>query len=132
MKVKLPHQNRIVDRRELICKAIKGTSVLHIGCTDSPYTKERAESDHLLHQALQKSARYLAGIDVNREDIEIMKKYGIKNLFFCDIYHINNNTLPNIKFDHIVLSEVLEHLPNAGLALKELRSFIDRNNKKAH
>jgi len=131
MNVNLPRQKKIHNRRDLICDVIKDASVLHIGCTDSPYTQERIVNNSLLHQRLLESARHVVGLDINNKDIQLMRDYGIDNLYVCDIYKINEIDLHKDKFAFIVFSEVLEHLPNAVSALTEIRNFIEKNNEHA-
>jgi 2-polyprenyl-3-methyl-5-hydroxy-6-metoxy-1,4-benzoquinol methylase len=107
----LPHSSEICDRRSLICSAVKGKKVLHIGCTDTPFTEERLRGKNLLHQELQSYVSHLSGLDVDKKAISIMKKHGIKNLYAYSIYELSefNKEKINHNFDYIVMTEVLEH-----------------------
>jgi len=128
---KLP-RNPIIDRISLFQKDIKGKTVLHIGCTDYPLTKEKLEDHSLLHFDLMASAKSVTGIDLSEESIKIMADNGIDNVYCLDIYKLNENKLLlENKFDFIIFSEVIEHLPNAGFALESLRKFITNTNKEA-
>jgi 2-polyprenyl-3-methyl-5-hydroxy-6-metoxy-1,4-benzoquinol methylase len=127
----LPHNSKIYDRRSLICHAVEGKKVLHIGCTDTPFTEERLRGKNLLHQELQSYVSHLSGLDVDEKAISIMEKYGIKNLYAYSIYELSefNKEKINHNFDYIVMTEVLEHLSNPGSALVEISKYIRRNNK---
>jgi hypothetical protein len=46
----------LVQRLEYIKNACRGKKVLHLGCTNYPYTIEAIESDALLHIELEKIA----------------------------------------------------------------------------
>lgn len=131
MNFKVPKQDKVFDRRNLILNSIEGKSVLHIGCTDSPFTEERMKKKSLLHQLMEERTEFIVGIDINEKDIKKMKDYGIENLYALNIYNLDQKKLPNIQFDYIVLPEVLEHLPDAGEALKKIRNFMLQNNKEA-
>ena len=116
-------------RDEFILDYCKGKSVLHIGATDSPYHREKAEKGELLHQKLQKVCKQLIGLDIDKKAIKILKdEFNIKDIYFGDIikgkYELNLN---KYKFDYILFADVIEHLDNPGTALVNLKKFM--NNK---
>ena len=130
---KLPHYIKIYDRKSLICSKIEGERVLHIGCTDAPFTKERLQSSTLLHQDLGNFADYLVGIDINKEAISTMRNHGIKHIYHCSVYDLAKLSKKNINhnFSYIIITEVLEHLSNPGLALEEIAKYMKSNCKEA-
>ncbi|MFA6922754.1 MAG: methyltransferase domain-containing protein [Bacteroidales bacterium] len=124
-------RNKITDRVNILRNYIRGKTVLHIGCTDSPETKEKIENHSLLHYDLVEVAKNVSGIDIDEESIKIMRNNGIDDVYCEDIYKLNENKFINEnKFDYIIFSEVIEHLPNAGLALEILHKFIANTNKE--
>jgi len=119
------------SRLDLFSKDIFGKKVLHIGCSDWPDTSDKLKAGTLLHQYLNKFASELYGLDISKEGIDIMAGSGAKNVFFGDIYYLhNNNNLLNKKFDILVVSEIIEHLLNPGIALDSIKKYIVATNPK--
>jgi len=126
--IKLP-KREIKSRLVLFEKHLKNKKVLHIGCSDWPDTEEKAKNKNLLHQYLANFTSELYGLDSSEEGIGIMKKYGIKNVVVGDIYDFyNDKNFTEKKFDVLVVSEVIEHLLNPGLALESIEKYILKTN----
>ncbi len=88
--------------------------ILDIGCGNGALTFDIAQK-----------AEKVIGIDLNKKNIEFAKKDFSKE----NIEYIRGNALtnlPNIKFDAIILSNVLEHIQNRTEFLRVLK---DRTNK---
>lgn len=129
--MKLP-KNKVLDRLSIIEKLIINKNVLHIGFTDYPFTQKKFEDGTLFHTQIMKSCKFLAGIDLNAESVNFLKTQGVENIFPCDLYELNQlKELSNCQFDFVLFSEVIEHLPNPGLALKTINKFIQNNNPDA-
>jgi len=119
----------IRSRLILFRKHLKDKRVLHIGCSDWPDTEEKIKDKTLLHQYLADFAKELYGMDYSQESVDIMQKSGIKNVFKGDIYHLHNDiNFIDKKFDVLVISEVVEHLLNPGLALGSIKEYILKTN----
>ena len=128
--VELPKRG-IQSRLNLFRKHLKNKIVLHIGCSDWPDTEEKIENKDLLHQYLGNIAAELYGLDVSAESVGIMKKGEIKNVFAGDLYFLHNDkNLSDKKFDALLISEVIEHLVNPGLALESIRKYVLKTNPK--
>lgn len=113
----------LVDRVEFIKKACTGKKVLHLGCTDYPFTKEMIENKMLLHFELQKSASDLYGFDFDRKGIDILAEAGVENLYHANLEKLEEVEL-NETFDVIIAGEMIEHLSNPGLFLKGIQRFM--------
>jgi len=117
-------------KHDLLLDLSKNKSVLHIGACDYPYHKERASAGKLLHQKLKLVARELVGIDNNRRAIEELQKLGITDIYYGDIirdeYEID---LSRMTFDVILLADILEHLENPGVALLNIKKFMNPTTK---
>lgn len=113
----------LVQRVELIKEIADDRSVLHLGCTNYPFTKEALDNDMLLHDQLGKNARELYGFDFDREGIDILEGSGTKNLFQADLEKLENVKL-NKTFDVIIAGEIIEHLLNPGLFLEGIQRFM--------
>jgi len=114
-------------RIDYILKSCSGKSVLHVGCTNSPYTQRSIEDGSLLHFRLAKVASKLYGIDIDEEGINIMREEGIKDLAVANVEDmINTNPFNSIDFDIIIAGEIIEHLPNPGQFLESMKPILSK------
>ena len=95
--------------------------MLHIGCADAPYTRERGED--LLHKRLSKITNNLWGIDLSSEGCEILTEMGFDNIIHGDISDLHSY-LKNEEFDIVLAGEVIEHLNNPGLFLQNISKIM--------
>jgi SAM-dependent methyltransferase len=114
---------RLVQRVEYIKQACRGKKVLHLGCTDYPFTEKVIGFNMLLHFELAKIAKELYGFDFDQAVIDILAKHGTKNLYRADLEKLDEVEL-NEKFDVIVAGEMIEHLSNPGLFLRGIKRFM--------
>lgn len=114
----------LVQRVELIKKISAGKKVLHLGCTNYPYTQDSIDNGMLLHFDLEKSASELYGFDFDQEGIDILEKHGAKNLYRADLEKLEEVQLDET-FDVIIAGEMIEHLNNPGLFLKGIQRFMN-------
>jgi SAM-dependent methyltransferase len=113
-----------VQRVEFIRAACKGKKVLHLGCTNYPYTKEAINTNALLHFELEKIADEVYGFDFDQAGIDILSEHGAKNLYQADLEKLEVVPL-NKQFDVIVAGEMIEHLNNPGLFLQGIKRFMN-------
>lgn len=116
----------LVQRIEVIKSMAAGRSVLHLGCTNYPYTDDAIEADMLLHDSLEEVAVELYGFDQDRRGIEILEKRGSKNLFKAGLEDLDKIELEKT-FDVIIAGEIIEHLSNPGLFLEGIKRFMNRD-----
>lgn len=116
----------LIQRVEFIKKACAGKKVLHLGCTNYPYTKEALENDMLLHFELEKTAGELYGFDFDERGLEILRNSGGKNLYRADLENLEKVEL-NETFDVIIAGEMIEHLSNPGLFLRGIKRFMNED-----
>lgn len=119
---------KLVDRVEFIKQMCKGKKVLHLGCTNYPYTEESIKHDMLLHFELKKIAGELYGFDFDQRGLDILAKAGEKNLYRGDLEKLQEVEL-NETFDVIVAGEMIEHLSNPGLFLQGIKRFMNEETK---
>jgi SAM-dependent methyltransferase len=114
---------KLVDRLDLIKNISTDASVLHLGCTNWPYTQEALDADMLLHTRLSETSRELYGFDFDQEGIDVLASQGFSNLF-----RVNLEELPQVEldkqFDVIIAGEMIEHLNNPGLFLDGIKRFM--------
>jgi ubiquinone/menaquinone biosynthesis C-methylase UbiE len=113
----------IVQRLETLKDYCKGKRVLHLGCTNSPYTELSIANGSILHLELESVAGELYGFDYDRKSIDILKACGSKNIYFADLEHLEDVDL-EMTFDVIIAGEIIEHLSNPGLFLKGIQRFM--------
>lgn len=114
----------LVQRVEFIKKISAGKKVLHLGCTNFPYTNDSIENGMLLHFDLEKTAKELYGFDFDQEGIDILSSHGTKNLFQADLEKLEKVELDET-FDVIIAGEMIEHLNNPGLFLQGIQRFMN-------
>lgn len=118
----------LVDRVTFLKKLCEGKKVLHLGCTDYPFTQASIDHDRLLHFELEKISKQLYGFDFDEKGIEILVKNGATNLYQADLENLEAVELDE-KFDVIVAGEMIEHLSNPGLFLKGIQRFMSEETK---
>lgn len=119
---------QLVQRVEFIKRLCAGKKVLHLGCTNWPYTAEAIEHDMLLHLELNEIASELYGFDYDQEGIDLLAARGITRLYRADLEKLEDVELGET-FDVIVAGEMIEHLNNPGLFLKGIQRFMNADTK---
>jgi SAM-dependent methyltransferase len=119
---------KLIQRVEFIKEACRGKKVLHLGCTDYPFTEKAIASDMLLHFKLAEIAGQLYGFDFDQAGLDILRKRGVGNLYRADLEKLDEVDL-NEKFDVIIAGEMIEHLSNPGLFLRGVRRFMKADTK---
>lgn len=118
----------LVQRSDVILEACKGRKVLHLGCTNYPYTQEAIDNDMLLHFEMEKVADELYGLDFDQAGIDILASHGSKNLLQGDLEKLEQLDLERT-FDVIIAGEMIEHLNNPGLFLTGIQRFMAPGSK---
>jgi cyclopropane fatty-acyl-phospholipid synthase-like methyltransferase len=114
----------MVDRVQFIKNACVGKKVLHLGCTDYPFTEEVIKNQMLLHFELGKVAKELYGFDFDERGIKILSDAGVENLYLSNLEKLEEVDLDET-FDVIIAGEMIEHLSNPGLFLKSIQLFMN-------
>lgn len=124
MSSKIP----LVHRVEFIKKICEGKKVLHLGCTNSPYTQKSIDDQMLLHHDLKRVAKEVYGFDYDQEGLEIFERTGEENIYWADLEKLDEVDL-NETFDVIIAGEMIEHLSNPGLFLRGIKRFMNSETK---
>lgn len=114
----------IVNRESFLLGSARGESVLHLGCVDAPYLQSRLDEGDLLHAHLAGVTSDLVGIDNDKAGVEFLEKLGFQDVLLGDLEALKDLEL-NRTFSIVMAGEVLEHLPNPGLCLVELRNLLE-------
>lgn len=112
------YKNELHERNNLLVKLVSRKKILHLGCADHiSLIAEKRKTGRYLHDLLVKSASLVVGADINQSALDEMRKFGIENL-----YHVND--IPeDIKFDLILVPDVIEHLGNVNEFLAGLEKY---------
>lgn len=119
---------KVVQRVEFIKKACEGKKVLHLGCTNWPYTQEALDNGGLLHFELREKAERLYGFDFDQEGLDFLAAKGVNDLYRADLEKLEEVPL-NETFDVIVAGEMIEHLNNPGLFLQGIKRFMNADSR---
>lgn len=103
-------------RKNYILNKCRGKAVLHVGCVNEGFTADQIADGNFFHRLIEQVASSLAGIDISRDGIKMLRNAGFKNLMEMDIC----KEVPTGQYDIVIVPEVLEHLSNPGLALDNL------------
>lgn len=122
----MSNELELVHRLDYIRKVCTGKKVLHLGCTNYPYTREAIESNMLLHFELQQIAEKVYGFDFDQAGLDILAEYGATDLHRADLQKLEDVEV-NETFDVIVAGEMIEHLNNPGLFLEGIQRFMNEN-----
>lgn len=115
---------QLVQRIDFLLDACRGKSVLHLGCTNYPYTEEAIEGGDFLHFELEKVAKQVSGLDSDAASLEMLTTRGSENLVTGDLENLSASDLDKT-FDIVLAGEVIEHLSNPGLFLNGVKQFMD-------
>ncbi len=113
-----------VDRTKYLLEKCRGKKVLHLGCTNYPYTENSLKDNSLLHIKIASESSELFGFDFDQKGIDILESKGYQNLFQADLEHLENVNLDET-FDVIIAGEMIEHLSNPGLFLRGIQRFMN-------
>jgi SAM-dependent methyltransferase len=116
----------LVQRVDFIKKICAEKKVLHLGCTDYPFTQAAIENKMLLHFELEKVSGELYGFDFDQKGIDVLKNAGGKNLYRADLERLEEVDLHET-FEVIIAGEMIEHLSNPGLFLRGIQRFMNEN-----
>jgi 2-polyprenyl-3-methyl-5-hydroxy-6-metoxy-1,4-benzoquinol methylase len=125
-------RSRLVHISAAAVALAKGRKVLHVGM--GGYIDDQDETDrHLcgtdsLHFELANVAADLTGTDINAHAIEIMRRAVPGRYVVADIMTpALVEQFAGDRFDVIVFGDVIEHLDNFGLALRNLKALLAAN-----
>jgi 2-polyprenyl-3-methyl-5-hydroxy-6-metoxy-1,4-benzoquinol methylase len=113
----------VLDRNRYLVDACRDKSVLHVGCTDAPMTREKIAAGTLLHASLEKAARSVLGIDISEEALAILVEAGLRSVAKMDAEKLELQE----RYDVVLAGDVLEHMNNPGLFLERVTGVLARD-----
>ena len=117
-----------VQRVDYILSQCAGKKVLHLGCTNWPYTEQALADGSLLHTRIAESASKVFGFDSDSSGLEFLRAKGFGDLYLADLERLDSVHL-NETFEVVIAGEMIEHLRNPGRFLEGVKRFIGRGSK---
>jgi len=112
-----------VQRVDFLLSRCERKKVLHLGCTNWPYTEQTIKDGSLLHRAIAERSSELYGIDGDTEGLDVLREHGYENLYLGDLERLEECPV-NETFDVVIAGEMIEHLNNPGLFLQGVKRFL--------
>ena len=116
---------KVVDRCDYIVDRCRSKRVLHLGCTDWPYTETKRTNGALLHARLDLAASSLVGVDLDAEGIACLRRLGFQETYVGNAECLTDPAVCSRTYDVIVAGEIIEHLENPGKFLRGIQSLMD-------
>ncbi len=124
---------RYHSRIELLEKLCRDKRVVHVGCVDHNIDsiEHKIARGKWLHAELCNSAERCLGVDINADGLRYIRD----ELGYQDVLHLDITSeaeLPEAAdyWDYILIPEVLEHLPDPGGFLAQLRRRYPQGSTK--
>jgi predicted TPR repeat methyltransferase len=120
---RLPRTSLLPDRVSWILGQCAAKRVVDVGCVDSGFLEERANSGELMHRGIAGVASAILGVDIDVAGIERLRQLGFANVLAADVSVSSETVIRETErvmngCDVIACAEVLEHVPNVGSLLK--------------
>jgi len=125
--------NYPLNRDDYLINLAKGKNILHLGFVDHlPLIDDKIRRGNWLHKKLMDISNVCYGVDINQKGIKyIQDKYKYDNLYAVDI---TSGAIPkeimDVKFDYILIPDVIEHIGNPVDFLKSIRKQFKDNTEK--
>jgi predicted TPR repeat methyltransferase len=114
----------LVDRVSYLVEACHRKRVLHLGCTDWPYTEQKLASGSLLHARISSVASSLVGVDADPQGVACFRQMGFPETYVENVENFSSPLVKDRAYDVIVAGEILEHLENCGLFLRSVQNLM--------
>ncbi len=114
----------LVQRVAYLLERSAGQRVLHLGCTNAPYTAQSLADGSLLHLRLREVAGELHGVDIDRAGLDTLASLGVAHLHRGDIGDIEAELTAAGPFDIVIAGEIVEHLTDPGVFLRSVRRVM--------
>jgi len=104
----------------------EGDVVLDLGCTQHRMMGKEVKEENWLHFKIKQVAQKVIGIDYLKDEIKRLNNIGY-NIIYGNIETIDKIKLPINNFNVIVCGELIEHLSNPGLFLKNVKKIMNNS-----
>jgi 2-polyprenyl-3-methyl-5-hydroxy-6-metoxy-1,4-benzoquinol methylase len=113
------------SRDKWLAEKARGRRVLHLGCTDAPFTQERLQQGTAVHCALEEAAAEITGVDIDVKGLQLLKRHCPRSMFVrWNVEELPPRELANQRFDIIICADMIEHVSNPGLMMANIRDLL--------
>jgi hypothetical protein len=113
-----------VSRIDYIKRICEGKNVLHVGCVDhKEVILRKIKSSTFLHKELCSVSKKCIGVDINKEGVDYLRNLGFIDVFALDITKVRDDTVMSDHWDYVLLPEIIEHVSDPTLFIKEFLSI---------
>lgn len=107
------------DRDTALLDLCRGKNVLHIGCTDAPFTQKKLSDGLLLHVGILGAAAQAHGVDIDEEGIGLLRDLSSGTYSVVDV-SVTEAVLENLTFtpNLILAGDVIEHVDDQSAFMK--------------
>lgn len=115
----------IRDRMLIIRDYVRSGSVMDLGCVDSRKARHASAADrieykaNLLFKRINELNKDVLGVDIDPDGVNVLNAMG----YNCIVGDVETMNLGR-QFDTIVAGELIEHLENPGLFLRNMRKHL--------
>ena len=96
--------------------------MLHLGFVDEGLLDERLIAHDWLHAELARVSNRLVGVDISEDGVRRAIEVGFADCYIGDVEDLNQAPFPRLGYDIILVADIIEHIANPGLFLKQLQS----------
>lgn len=131
---RLPRGPLVVDRDTALLAAAAGRRVLHIGCTDWPFTQDKLARGELLHQKILACATSVLGVDVDIDGLAFLSDRLGGDYSAVDVASegADLQSLADFAPDVVLVPDVIEHVGDAQRFFRGLAALISMEPRRAH
>ena len=130
LHVKYYKTNKIIEKKDYLRELLLNKKIIDLGFTDHfEIIDERIKNKTWVHADYRSWSSDILGVDINEKAINYIKE----KLKFDDIYY-HDITSPVLlqpilekQWDYLIMSEVLEHIPDPALFLKKIKENYGNN-----
>lgn len=108
----------------LLSHVSAGKEILHVGCSDSPYTDWSLSNEHHVHAKLLKQSPGVVGLDNCNHSLNKLRRSFPNSIFIEGNVESLQEHIPEASYDTIIAGEILEHLSNPGCFLEGARKIL--------
>jgi len=122
---------KVVNRERFLISLCSGKDVVHMGAAQANDDNDLGvygstiDPKTFLHSQISAVAKQCIGIDYNKESINFLHEaFGIQNIHFANIEDKDSLSCVDFVPEIILMGEIIEHLPNPGFALENVRNHL--------
>jgi 2-polyprenyl-3-methyl-5-hydroxy-6-metoxy-1,4-benzoquinol methylase len=113
-KQKIFHRPWVNREHYILSRLPEFQSILHLGCSDAPFTAALLQANELLHLKLLKQNPNIIGFDLSTTGTQLLRRACPDSKFICgNAEALDEHFGPNT-FDLMIAGEMVEHLSNPG------------------